>query len=453
MKTKLLTFFLALTLCFPLFSATVAADGAETSDCLFSADGVSYDLSLTTRPVELRRVWPSGVRFVTAVPRAQMDALLACEAVERIELGTRILPVDLLQGDDIMNAADALDVRATVGAWYASEDDCYLFAGSITDVKEANHNREFVGLGYARITLTDGRVLTVSADTLAGGTFGYMARAHLESFEGSMHWKERGYFEEVAAIALAADLADLDVLAIGDSLFDGDYLTGKQQWIGLLATECKWNLTNLGHDGWTVAYNPGVYAEGQRVRNSMYDYLFNRGDIYRFGGSNASHTNGILRGKTAEDVDLILLEGGVNDYGWNIPLGTVEDTDGSTLLGAWRLIIDKLLVDYPNAKIVFVTSWYVSGTKTTNGVQMDRMDYVCHGVKALFDTYYADEERFCVIDAGDPTVSGIRMAEYSFRANYAKSTSDTNHLNSFGMEMMQKFMRGALWELFAPAAQ
>ncbi|MBQ9784542.1 MAG: SGNH/GDSL hydrolase family protein [Clostridia bacterium] len=468
MKTKLWALLMALVLCLSVLPASVAADGTaiDTDGFLFALtdggaivtdpaavpDGATvYKLNLYSRAAELRCVWPSGVRFVTSVSKSQMDDLLACDAVASVEIGTRILPADLLDDDGLMQSTLAVDVPATVGMWYKTYSTSYQFAGSLTDIKEANYTRELVGVGYARVTLTSGEVITVCADAPASGSFALLAEDHL--YEGGRIGEaERTYFEGIAALAWAGDsenLQELNVLAIGDSLFDGDYLAGKEQWIGLLATECKWNFTNLGHDGWTVAYNPGVYAEGQNVRNSMYDYLFNHGDIYRFGGSNASHYRGKLYDKTPADVDLILLEGGVNDYGWGIPLGTVNDTDGSTLLGAWRLIIDKLLVDYPNAKIVFVTSWYVEGHKTVNGEERSRMDYVCHGVKELFETYYADEARFTVVDAGDPAVSGIDMASIDFRDSYSKSTTDSNHLNERGMKMMAHFMREVLNGLFA----
>ncbi len=466
MKTKILTFFLALTLCLALLPVAVAADGADTlvpDGFLFAVTkegevvtdpaqvpeegATAYSLTLSSRASEVRRVWPSGIRFATSVPCDQMDALLACDAVASVQLGTRILPRDLLGEGDLMSSVDAVDVPATVGQWYASIPSAYLFAGSITDIKAANHGREFVGVGYAIVTLKNGAVLTVQAKTAASGVYGRLAEALIKDSNVTLTDEARAFFEAAVQTMLVADLNELNVLAIGDSLFDGDYLAGKNQWIGLLATECKWNFTNLGHDGWTVAYNPDVYAPGQNVRKSMYDYLFNHSDIYRFGGSNASHERGTLYNKTAEDVDLILLEGGVNDYNWNIPLGTVNDTDGSTLLGAWRLMIDKLLVDYPNATIVFVTSWYVEAQKTVDGEVRQRMDYVCNGIKSLFAAHYAGEARFTVIDAGNPAVSGINMADYSFRLTYAKNTSDTNHLNENGMKLMQTFMRRELWEL------
>ena len=76
------------------------------------------------------------------------------------------------------------------------------------------------------------------------------------------------------------------------------------------------------------------------------------------------------------------------------------------------------------------------------------MDYVCYGIRELYETHYADEERFVLIEAGNPDVSGIDMDNYSFRATYSKSTSDTNHLNKKGMELMRRFMRRELSALF-----
>ena len=469
MKIRRTAFFLVLALLLPMLFVTVSADGTGTDpeNFLFAvtADGeivtdpalvpatgaTVYRLELNSRESELRCVWPSGVRFVTSVEKSQIDGLLSCDAVESVEIGTRILPADLLNGGDLMQSELAVDVPATVGVWYKTLSASYRFAGSLVDIKPENYSRTLLGVGYARVTLTNGEVITVSAQVPKGVSFGALAEEHLYT-GGRIDEAERAYFEEIVKLAWegpSENLQGLNVLAIGDSLFDGDSISGEKQWIGLLAAECGWNLTNLGHDGWTVAYNPGAYAEGERVRNSMYDYLFNRNSIYCFGGSNASFKYGNPSEKTAEDVDLILLEGGVNDYNRGIPLGTVNDTDGSTVLGAWRLMIDKLLTDYPNAQIVFVTSWYVEGTKTVNGEERSRMDFVCYGVRELYKAHYADEERVVVVEAGDPNVSGIDMGSYNFRAAYSISTGDTNHLNERGMEMMRRFMREVLNGLFA----
>lgn len=464
MKTKWIALLLTLVTLLstlPFASAAQENEQPTTTDFLFAltpdgevltdgesvpTDATVYTLPLTMRAAELRRVSPSGIRFVTALDKNAYDALRACPVVASVELGTLILPLDLFgQEGEASYDPSRLDVAATPDVWYGVEEDAYLFAGSILSVKAQNASRDFVGVGYAVVTLTSGTSLPIYATPVVG-CYGDLARALLSDPTMNATEGEKTFFGGEVDTMYKTDLKGLNVLAIGDSLFDGDYLRGNQQWIGLIADACKWHFTNLGHDGWTVAYNPGVYAEGQTVRKSMYDYLYNHEDIYCFGGDNASHKRGTTWGKSKEDVDLILLEGGVNDYGWNIPLGTVNDTDGSTLLGAWKLIIDKLLVDYPNARIVFVTSWYVEASKTTNGVLMNRMDYVCHGIKELFATHYSAETRLTMIEAGDPAVSGVNMASSTFRRTYGKSSSDTNHLNATGMKLMQTAMLPLLWE-------
>ena len=426
-----------------LFAIVTDESGGETvvtdADALpEGGDGaVVYRLSLSMRQAELRRVTPVGLRFVTEVDAEQMDALLSCDAVESVRIGTHVFRAS--------NTDEVLDVAATVGAWYEETDGAYCFAGSLVNLKVEHYGTRFSGVGYVSITLTTGEALTVYADAPAEGVYGILAQDYV-TYAGWMTEAERAVFSPVPQQMHVSGLEGLNVMAIGDSLFDGDDLSGSEQWIGLLAKECDWNFTNLGRDGWTVAYNPGVYQEGQRVRNSMYDYLFNHSDTYRFGGD-GSYSRGKPWGKTAADVDLILLEGGVNDYGWNIPLGTVDDTDGSTLLGAWRLMIERLLVDYPNAQIVFVTSWYVPASKEVDGEMRQRMDYVCYGIRDLFAAHFADEERLTLLEAGDPAVSGINMASSAFRMDYALSANDSNHLNAEGMLLMQKAMRPLLWEI------
>lgn len=240
---------------------------------------------------------------------------------------------------------------------------------------------------------------------------------------------------------MVEDLVDMNVLAIGDSLFHGDFLEDNQTWIALLAQECDWNLTNLGRDGWTVAYNPGAYPAGSNVRTSIYDKLMNDPN-YKYGSS-GYYNYGYPASKSNEDVDIILLEGGTNDYGWGIPLGHTFQMTEETYLGALNLIVNELLVRYPNAKVVFVTSWHNTGSKP-NG---DRMGFVADGMKALLEDNFADNARVDLIDAGNPEVTGVNMADASFRAQYGKSETDVNHLNAEGMKMMATSMLPLIWEV------
>ena len=145
----------------------------------------------------------------------------------------------------------------------------------------------------------------------------------------------------------------------------------------------------------------------------------------------------------AEDVDLILLEGGTNDYGWGLPLGAVGDTGVDSLYGAYNTMVEGLLEKYPNAKIVLVTSWH---SRETGGGR-SRMDYVANAMKDVKKTNYADNDRVLLLDAGDSDVSGIYMSDKAFRICYSKSANDLNHLNALGMKVMANNMFFELWKL------
>lgn len=235
----------------------------------------------------------------------------------------------------------------------------------------------------------------------------------------------------------ANELRGLNVLSIGDSLFHGDFLEDNQTWLALLAQECDWNFTNLGRDGWTVAYNPDAYSDPSKVRPSMYNKLMTD-ENYKYGAS-GYYNYGDTASKTAEDVDLILLEGGTNDYGWGIPFGEVTDSTGGTYLGALNLMIEELLVRYPNAKIVLVTSWHSSNAR--------RMDFVAAGMKNIASANYADHERVAVLDAGAENVSGVNVENKEFLSVYAKNGTDINHLNARGMELVAENLLSEILKL------
>lgn len=412
------------------------------------SDGMSVTLHRvrlsTAAGGELRRVSPTGLRFVTSLNKQDLAALTASAGIASVTLGTLILPLNTAVSPaglthEGMGETSYLDVPATVGKWYGEDAQNYLFAGSIVEIKDENLSREFAGCGYLCVTLTGGERFTAYAQASVGA-FGPLANAWAENSDNGIGRTEREFFAGLARKMFKTDLNGLNVLAIGDSLFDGDYIPGNLQWIGLLSGICSWSFTNLGRDGWTVAYNPGAYADPTKVRSSMYDHLMND-PTYKFGG-NGSYFANRPSGKDPEEVDLILMEGGANDYGWGIPLGTVDSEDPGTLLGAWNLMIEKLLVDYPNAKIVLVTSWHLTGTRDDGA---ERMDFMADGMKSIYETHYAEHERVVLIDGGNPSVTGIDMQNAAFRQHFAK---DSHHLNGAGMEKMANAMLPLIWEVY-----
>ena len=177
----------------------------------------------------------------------------------------------------------------------------------------------------------------------------------------------------------------------------------------------------------------------------MYNKLMNDAN-YRFGGAGQYNTGDAAK-RSASDVDLIFLEGGWNDYGWNIPLGTADSRDGGTYMGAVNLMVEKLLKDYPNAKVVLVTAWHTSGTRADGA---HRMDFISDGMKAVLEANYKNNERVYLIDAGDPDVSGVHMSDAAWFAKYA---IDNPHLNAEGMKIMADSMLPLIHEIVFDSAE
>ena len=70
-------------------------------------------------------------------------------------------------------------------------------------------------------------------------------------------------------------------------------------------------------------------------------------------------------------------------------------------------------------------------------------------VTTLYEKFYKDNENIYLIDAGDPSVSGVDMMNYDFRAEYARQPSDCFHLNAKGMEIMKAAMYPYFWSMMA----
>lgn len=446
-----------------LFADVAYADGTTetvTSPYLTAKEGMTvttYQLSIRTqKDAGLRLNSPEGIRYVTLIDDADLEKLRYAKGVGAIEIGTLIAPqseINLAGGVFTKAALErSLDVKATLDAWYKglSVDGSDVFAGSIAKIKETNYNAFLSGRGYLAVTLTDGTVVTAYASntTPASSTYALLAK---EAIETGVEMSD----ETRASLTLVAekyemtdtekqvyDLDGLNVLSIGDSLFGGHSLAAGEQWLEILAKQCNWNLTNLGVNGWTVAKNDAAYADPSKIRTSMYDKLMNDAG-FRYGATNSLYyTYGTVHDKTPADVDLILLEGGWNDFGWGIPLGTVNDADGSTYMGAIRMMVAKLLEVYPNAKVVLITSWHTYDTRTKDNAC--RIDFVANGMKDVYATHYADNNRVGIIDAGNPILTETHMYDATWKATYAM---DSAHLNAEGMKVMAESMLPLIWDV------
>ena len=126
----------------------------------------------------------------------------------------------------------------------------------------------------------------------------------------------------------------------------------------------KWNV--LG-DSITYGHRTAIPYHGTVLS------LLKMGSVNNYGVSgttigktNVENTNYMaLRFSDMDnDVDLITVLGGTNDFGKNMTLGTIEDATVDTFYGAVRVLCEGLIDKYPTKTIAFFTPLQRSDLKT-----------------------------------------------------------------------------------------
>ncbi len=432
--------------------------------------GESFDISSyeglisTVDASSIRANSPSGLRFATQIlDPERFDELFAQVGVNvrNVEFGHLIVPQDYLNDTVLTIAAltaagkNYLTVPATYGAYYSLDSDPSTthFVGSIVDLYDSNIARNFSAVGYIKVTLFNGKEVLYYSDTVHTASVQSVAQATLSDATKHYTATQLTVLQNYAggkgmSKQYLEDLKNLNVLALGDSLFGGtvgyDQAT---QWVNKMGVDNNWTLTNLGISGMTVSLTEGNTSSG---KDSMYDWMFNKKNDFRWGSASThSRPNPFFKigdydGKTADDVELIILEGGCNDYGTAVsaPLGTVDSHDSATFLGAWNCIVENLLETYPNATIVFLTSWRLN-PQTRKEDTLTSVEF-SESIIDLYQKKYADNERIALIDAGNPQVSGVNMLDGSWRTEFS---TDSYHLKPGGMDVMAEHMTPLLWEI------
>ena len=180
--------------------------------------------------------------------------------------------------------------------------------------------------------------------------------------------------------------------AIGDSLTGVYYKAESETWVALIA---KWN--NMQYENHGVSGNPMAKPDGytSKCMAERVDDLANT-KYY-------SH---------------IFVMGGANDYNENIPIGENTDTAITTFKGAINHIITTLTQKFPNARIVFATT-YRRNQSYADKPYADAMLEVCklHSIPCLNN--YEN--------------SGVQFFDSNWMAIYgATNALGNNHLNAAG---------------------
>lgn len=205
--------------------------------------------------------------------------------------------------------------------------------------------------------------------------------------------------------ALAADgqetsgesLEGKTLMILGDSYSAGHGLNASQMgWPELLAEDYAMELINWAISGSTL-------AAGERASNPM---------VYR------------CLELPAETVDILLIQGGSNDWARGIPLGERDQRDENTFMGALNLILDRMEEMYPEATLICFTPWVSNGATNELGLETthyaEAMEKVCRHRNIL------------CYDATNTVQNGIYMDSAAFRTKYCLTPNDRWHLNAGG---------------------
>ena len=136
-------------------------------------------------------------------------------------------------------------------------------------------------------------------------------------------------------------LEGITLSVIGDSYVAGKGLADESSvWPALLATKYNMVFKNYGMNGSTISnyaganYNPMVERYDQIEENNP---------------------------------DIIIVEGGRNDYNRDVPMGEDKSLDTKTMKGAVRYLITGLQEMFSNTLIIGVTCWEVGGLPNEQG--------------------------------------------------------------------------------------
>lgn len=198
------------------------------------------------------------------------------------------------------------------------------------------------------------------------------------------------------------ELCGIRMYALGDSYFAGAEIDRTLVWPSLLALKYQMNFQNYGIGGSTI-------SNYTTEHNPMVDRLSKMSRI---------------------SPDIVIFEGGRNDFSMVTPLGDKDSHDTKTFRGAIRVCIEKMHETYPNALIICVTNWNFPGN---HGIT-DSFGYA----KAFKETADSYDYAIC-INATDRNLIPVDAADENFRTEFFIKPTDISHLNKEGMRYVEPY--------------
>lgn len=185
------------------------------------------------------------------------------------------------------------------------------------------------------------------------------------------------------------------IVAIGDSMVEGDSVPRNKTWLSLIAERNNMDSVNYGVNGCTLAYvDSGSYTKEQSVY-ARYESMDN-------------------------DADYVIVFAGTNDIQREITLGDEDSDNPATFYGALNGLCEGLLTKYPAKKIAFITP------------------YARSGIEAECETYVEAIKTACKNHGGIPVFDNITFGGIDFNneAQQILRLNDSYHLNENGMDFV-----------------
>ena len=128
--------------------------------------------------------------------------------------------------------------------------------------------------------------------------------------------------------------------AYTNASFDsGPYVGLNKVWSYLIGLRNNMTINNMAVSGSTMSVNGG---EQVQFSDSLYTTI-------------------------PADSDYIIIKYGINDLNNNIPVGTINDNTNTTFYGAWNVVMNYIIQNYPTAKIgIIVTNGLIIHTDEPN---------------------------------------------------------------------------------------
>ena len=230
------------------------------------------------------------------------------------------------------------------------------------------------------------------------------------------------YINAVGSDVYHEELEGVHIYAIGDSYLEGNGINYNDNWLSMLAARYDAQLVSHGRNGSSVS----AYASKNNPMVNRYQNL-----------------------PDDPDADIIIFEGGRNDYNQNVPIGTVGEADPNTFAGAVLTTIDGLLQKYPEAVILCMTPWNLDGM-TTGANQLNKVGNRTRDYSDAFiqTVEYMNNDRVRLIRNDDTSVIPVHMTGYYFRKSFCMNGGDISHLNGYGMKTIMPYLENEIAALY-----